>query len=128
MPIPRTESPSGVRMAGGVERPSRGKTTAVGPPPPSACASTSSSADEVPLHAPCNVKTVPIAVRAVGDERLGPAQLVEDVVDRVDVPCLDGVAERALEELLFAPVHHVSGPSSSSRRAMMLRWISAVPP
>ena len=41
---------------------------------------------------------------------------------------LVGVAQRSFEQLEVVAVDHRSFPRSSSRRAMMLRWISALPP
>ena len=61
-------------------------------------------------------------------ERVGPAQLGQGGVERGAGVALGGVAEAPLEQLQLLAVHQRSLPRSSRRRAMMLRWISALPP
>jgi hypothetical protein len=64
----------------------------------------------------------------VDGERVLPAELVERGVERRAGVLRGGVAEAALEEVEVGAVHQRSFPRSRSRRAMMLRWISALPP
>ncbi len=66
-------------------------------------------------------------VRVVG-ERVAPAQFVEIGVELSSGVTLCRRAEAALEQLEVGAVDHRSSPRSSRRRAMMLRWISALPP
>ena len=59
---------------------------------------------------------------------VGPAQLEQGGIERRAGVRLDGVAQAPLERVPLRAVHQRSVPRSSSRRAMMFRWISAVPP
>jgi hypothetical protein len=61
-------------------------------------------------------------------ERVVPPQLPQRDVQRLARVLLRCIAEAAFEQLEVVPFDHRSFPRSSNRRAMMLRWISAVPP
>ncbi len=61
-------------------------------------------------------------------QRVGPPERVERRIERRAGVRLHGVAQAPLEQRALGAVHQRSLPRSSSRRAMMLRWISAVPP
>ena len=61
-------------------------------------------------------------------ESLVPPELEEGGVERLTAVGRDGMLQAPLEENAVGRVHHRSGPRSRSRRAMMFRWISAVPP
>ena len=61
-------------------------------------------------------------------QRVTPTQLTEGHVELLPALALGCAAQAPLEELALGAVHHRSVPRSSRRRAMMLRWISALPP
>ena len=61
-------------------------------------------------------------------QRVAPAEVVEGSVERRTSGCFRGVAHPALEERALRRLHQLSAPMSRRRRAMMLRWISALPP
>ncbi len=69
-----------------------------------------------------------MAARGSVVEGFGPAELVEGRVEGRAGVLVDGVAQASLEQLEVLAVHQRSLPRSSRRRAMMLRWISALPP
>ena len=64
----------------------------------------------------------------VDGQGVAPAQLVERGVEVVAGVRGGGVAQAPVEELAVLGVHHRSLPRSRRRLAMMLRWISALPP
>ena len=66
--------------------------------------------------------------RGSAEQRLVPAELVEGAVEGRARGGPAGPAEAPLEQVALVVVHHRSAPRSSRRRAMMFRWISAVPP
>ena len=78
--------------------------------------------------APRHSKRTETAVAAVGVQRVGPSQIVERAVERGAARCLGGVPDAALEERPLRRLHQRSAPRSRRRRAMMLRWTSALPP
>ena len=80
------------------------------------------------VAAPWHSKSTETAVGAVGAQRVAPAEVVERGVERRTVGGLGGVPDAALEQGALGRLHQRSAPRSSSRRAMMLRWISALPP
>lgn len=61
-------------------------------------------------------------------EEFGPAEVAQGGVQRLSRRRSHRLAECLGEQMLFGGVHGYSLPRSSSRRAMMFRWISAVPP
>ena len=68
-------------------------------------------------------------VGRLGGEHLQPAELPEDLVDRgVPVGARDRGAHALFHHGPIGGVDHSALPSSSSRRAMMLRCTSTVPP
>ena len=95
---------------------------------PRALAITTPSADDVVAAAPWCSNTVATVVRGVGGEGVLPAELVEGGVEVGARRRRGGVLDALGEELALLGVHHRSGPRSRSRRATMLRWISALPP
>ena len=76
---------------------------------------------------PCNSNKRDTAAR-VERERVVPAELRDRGVERLAGVLLGGEAQAALEQFEVFAVDHRSFPRSSRRRAMMLRWISALPP
>jgi hypothetical protein len=64
----------------------------------------------------------------VGHQSIPPPELVERCVERLVAARLGGAADAASEELKLGRFHQRSSPSPSNLRAMMLRWISALPP
>ena len=61
-------------------------------------------------------------------QRVTPADAVQDVVDPCPGVRGHGVAQRAPEQGEIVVVHQRLLARSSRRRAMMLRWISELPP
>ena len=85
-------------------------------------------AEEVALAAPWSSNSSETADRWIVGQRVGPPQIVECGVERRRR--WSGRWRRAgsarTGEVLG--VHHRSFPRSRRRRAMMFRWISALPP
>ena len=87
----------------------------------------------VAFVAPSAPKTMPMASSGRVVEHLEPPELPEDGVDVGPFACgREGVRDRPAHRLLhrgaLSGVDHSSLPSWRSRRAMMLRCTSAVPP
>ena len=65
---------------------------------------------------------------AVGVQRIGPSQILQRGIERGTAGAARGVADTGHEEGALRGLHQRSAPRSRRRRAMMLRWISALPP
>jgi hypothetical protein len=61
-------------------------------------------------------------------QRLVPSDLVKGAIEGGAAGGFAGVPKGPLEQPPVVRVHHRSDPRSRRRRAMMFRWISAVPP
>ncbi len=65
----------------------------------------------------------------LGSQQLQPLELAEDLIDLcVPVGARDRGAQARIHRSPLGGIDHSSLPSSSSRRAMMLRCTSSVPP
>ena len=67
-------------------------------------------------------------VGPVARQGVVPTELAERLVERGARRRRHDVRQAPLEQLAVLGVHQRSSPRSSRRRAMMLRWISALPP
>ncbi len=65
--------------------------------------------------------------RVLGQRLVPPVPAEDGSEPRAGVG-LQGVAEAPLEQIAVGALHQRSDPRSRSRRAMMFRWISEVPP
>ena len=102
------------RLAG---RPRRGRSS-----------TTWSRLEDVTLAAPWSSKSSDTAARGSIASASGQPSSARAASSAAPVCDSVGVAEAPLEELQVVAVHQRSFPRSRSRRAMMLRWISALPP
>ena len=66
--------------------------------------------------------------RRIGRQRVTPTDVVQRGVERLGGARLGRTADRGGERLALRLIHQRSSPSARSLRAMMLRWISALPP
>ncbi len=64
----------------------------------------------------------------IGGEGVAPSQLVEGDIEGGTRLLGRGLSEAPLEQAALLAVHQRSSPRSRRRRAMMFRWISALPP
>ena len=88
-----------------------------------------SSADDVAFAAPWSANSSDTAARGSADEGVAASRARRARRRaRRRCGCPVACAEAALEQLEVGAVHQRSLPRSSRRRAMMLRWISALPP
>ena len=78
--------------------------------------------------APCSSNRSDDRGARVGGQGVTPAELVEGGVERVAGVAAVAWPQALGEQLAVVGVHQRSVPRSSSRRATMLRWISALPP
>ncbi len=113
---------------GGAHARRGGKTTAAPSGAPRASASSQSSAEEVALARPAASKRSGDGGPTIGRQRIAPSEVVERAVEGLATPGLDGAGHAAREERELLVLHHRSSPRPSRRRAMMLRWISELPP
>ena len=127
---PRTATRSCWRSPGASHDPTAGSATDVEPSSsrPIANATTWSSADDVAPDSPCSSNRRDTAARVSNDRASCQPSSVDRGVERVAGVLLGGGAQAALEQLEVFAFDHRSFPRSSRRRAMMLRWISALPP
>ncbi len=96
---------------------------------PSADTTTSSSTDAARFVRPSAVKTMSTASRGSVSSISShprPVSAASTSAGPPPVPSASSTVDR--QQLPVRRVHHASAPRSSSRRAMMLRWTSAVPP
>ena len=106
-----------------------GRTTAVPPSrPPSAVASSQSSAPEVACVAPSIRRGRRRRWRGRRSSASRQPRSSSAASSAAPLRALGGVPDAALEERALGRLHQRSAPRSRRRRAMMLRWISALPP
>ena len=95
---------------------------------PSAAASSQSSAAEVACAAPRHSKSTETAVARSASSASRHPRSSSAASSAAPLGRLGGVTDAALEERALGRLHQRSAPRSRRRRAMMLRWISALPP
>ena len=122
--LPLSSSP------GGDQCPSRGSTNPApgGTSSPMEQASTWSRAEDEAWAEPWSSKKMETASRVSCVRASGHPSSDQVGIERRAGVRLDGVAQAPLEHVPVVAVHQRSAPRSSNRRAMMFRWISAVPP
>ena len=127
---PRTVMRFCASCPGACHRPIAGSATEVAPSSsrPMAKATTWSSADDVVAASPWSSNNRDTAACGSNESASCQPNSASAVVQRVAGVLFRRVAQAALEQLEIVSFDHRSFPRSRRRRAMMLRWISEVPP